>query len=150
MQWPLNLISAVTSLSLINAMASLDLNKAMAILNLQSNGNARKSWIWTENNVGAISLWGYNYYTSSYEGHKNYFKDWCLMNSQSAFLFFNLFKLSELWPYYQEHVNQIILYRTTFWSLALQIFEAFVWILMIVNLSLNQTLLTFLHCVRQT
>ena len=26
---------------------------------------------------------------------------------------FNLFKLNELWPYYQKHVNQIILNRTT-------------------------------------
>ena len=84
------------------------------------------------------------------EGHKNYFKDWCLMNSQSTFLFFNLFKLNELWPYYQKHVNQIILNRTTLWSLALRIFEAFVRILLIVNLSLNQTLLTFLLYVRQT
>ena len=32
----------------------------------------------------------------------------------------------------------------------LRIFEAFVRILLIVNLSLNQTLLTFLLCVRQT
>ena len=63
---------------------------------------------------------------------------------------FNLFKFNELWPYYQKHVNQIILNRTTLWSLALQIFEAFVRILLIVNLSLNQTLLTFLLCVRQT
>ena len=84
------------------------------------------------------------------EGHKKYFKDWCLMNLQSTFLFFNLFKLNELWPYYQKHVNQIILNRTTLWSLALRIFEAFVRILLIVNLSLNQTLLTFLLCVRQT
>ena len=63
---------------------------------------------------------------------------------------FNLSKLNKLWPYYQEHVNQIILNRTTLWSLALRIFEAFVWILLIVNLSLNETLLTFLLCVRQT
>ena len=84
------------------------------------------------------------------EGHKNYFKDRCLMNSQSTFVFFNLFKLNELWPYYQNHVNQIILNHTTLWSLALRIIEAFVWILLIVNLSLNQTLLTFLLCVRQT
>ena len=62
---------------------------------------------------------------------------------------FNLFKLNELWPYYQKHVNQIILNRTTLWSLALRIFEAFVQILLIVNLSLNQTLLTFLLYVRQ-
>ena len=47
-------------------------------------------------------------------------------------------------------LNQIILNRTTLWSLALRIFEAFVQILLIVNLSLNQTLLTFLLCVRQT
>ena len=26
---------------------------------------------------------------------------------------FNLFKLNELWPYYQKHVNQIILNRIT-------------------------------------
>ena len=63
---------------------------------------------------------------------------------------FNQFKLNELWPYYQKHVNQIILNRTTLWSLALRIFEAFVRILLIVNLSLNQTLLKFLLCVRQT
>ena len=63
---------------------------------------------------------------------------------------FNQFKLNELWPYYQKHVNQIILNRTTLWSLALRIFEAFVRILLIVNLSLNQILLTFLLCVRQT
>ena len=35
-------------------------------------------------------------------------------------------------------------------SLALRIFEAFVRIFLIVNLSLNQTLLTFLPFVRQT
>ena len=37
-----------------------------------------------------------------------------------------------------------------FLKLALQILEALVWILLIDNLSLNQTLLTFLLCVRQT
>ena len=57
---------------------------------------------------------------------------------------------NELRPYYQKHVNQIILNCTTLWSLALRIFEAFVRILLIVNLSLNQTLLTFLLCVRLT
>ena len=62
------------------------------------------------------------------------------------FYFFNLFKLNELWPYYQKHVNQIILNRTTLWSLALRIFEAFVRILLIASLSLYQTLLTFLLC----
>ena len=83
------------------------------------------------------------------EGHKNYFKDWCVMNSAYRSIF-NLFKLNKLWPYYQKHVNQIILNRATLWSLALKIFEAFVRILLIVNHSLNQTLLTFLLCVRQT
>ena len=63
---------------------------------------------------------------------------------------FNLFKLNELWSYYQKHVNQIILNHTTLWSLALRIFKAFFRILLIGNLSLNQTLLTFLLCVRQT
>ena len=61
---------------------------------------------------------------------------------------FNLFKCNELWPY-QKHINQIILNRTTLSSLVLRIFEAFVQILVIVNLSLNQNLLTFLLCVRQ-
>ena len=63
---------------------------------------------------------------------------------------FNPFKLNELWPYYQKHKNQILANWTTLWSLALRIFEAFIRILLIVNLSLNQTLLTFLLCVRQT
>ena len=31
------------------------------------------------------------------------------MNSQPTFLFFNLFKLNELWSYYQKLVNQRIL-----------------------------------------
>ena len=35
-------------------------------------------------------------------------------------------------------------------SLALRIFKAFIQILLIVNLSLNQTVLTFWLCVRQT
>ena len=63
------------------------------------------------------------------------------------FSIFKLFKLNELKSSYQKHVNQIILCRTTLWSLALRIFEAFVRILLIVNLFLNQTLLTFLLCV---
>ena len=84
------------------------------------------------------------------EGHKRYFKDYCLMNSQPTFLFFNQFKLNKLWPYYQKHVNQIILNCTTLKSFASQIFEDFNQILLIVNLSLNQTLLMFLFCVRQT
>ena len=52
---------------------------------------------------------------------------------------FNLSKLNELWPYYQKHINQVILNHTTLWSLALWIFEALVWILLIVNLSLNNS-----------
>ena len=60
------------------------------------------------------------------------FKDWCLTNSRigvyywcqllqglvsqelpAYFSIFNQFKLNELWSYYQKHVNQIILNRTT-------------------------------------
>ena len=63
---------------------------------------------------------------------------------------FNLFNLNELWPYYQKHPNQIILNCTTLWSLPLQIFKAVIRILLFGNLSLNQTPLTFLFCVRQT
>ena len=40
---------------------------------------------------------------------------------------FNLFKLNELWPYYQKYVNHIILNYVTLQSLDLQIFEAFAW-----------------------
>ena len=36
------------------------------------------------------------------EGHKNYFRDWCLINSQPTVILFNLFKLNELWPCYQK------------------------------------------------
>ena len=63
---------------------------------------------------------------------------------------FNQFKLNELWTYYQKHINQIILNRTILLSLALRIFDAFVQILFIGNISLNQTLLMFLLSVRQT
>ena len=62
---------------------------------------------------------------------------------------FTLFKLYELWPYYQKHENQIVLNRVTLSNLSLQIFVAFVQIF-IVNLSLNQTLLAFLLYMRQT
>ena len=62
----------------------------------------------------------------------------------------NQFKLNELWPYYQTHVNQMILNHATLQSLAWWIFEAFVQILLMANLFLNQTLLKFLLCVRQT
>ena len=61
---------------------------------------------------------------------------------------FNQFKVNELWPYYQKHVNQIILNSAALQSLALRIFEAVVQILLIANRSLNQTLLTFLLSVR--
>ena len=63
---------------------------------------------------------------------------------------FSQFKLNELWSYYQKHVNQINLNRTTLHSLALRIIEAFIRILLIVNFFFNQTLLTFLLYVRQT
>ena len=48
----------------------------------------------------------------------------------------------------QSWITQI--WITTFQNLALRLFEAFVQILLNVNLSLNQTLLKFLLCVRQT
>ena len=71
-------------------------------------------------------------------------------NKEPKCIFVQIEKKIELWPYYQKHVNQIILNRTTLWILALQILQAFVQILLIVNLSLNQTLLTFFLCVGQT
>ena len=64
------------------------------------------------------------------EGYKNYFKDCCLMNSQSTFQFVT-------------DINSMK-------SLAWWIFEAFVQIFLIVDPSLNQTLLTFLLFLRQT
>ena len=70
--------------------------------------------------------------------------------THSLFFYFNLFLLNELWPYYQKDANQITLNRITLWSLALQKFEALNHILLIVNLSLNQTLQTFLLYERQT
>ena len=63
---------------------------------------------------------------------------------------FKLSYLNELWSYYQKNENQIISNHITLWSLALRIFKAFVQILLIVNLSLNQILLKFLLYVRQT
>ena len=52
---------------------------------------------------------------------------------------FNLYistqlRVKTLWPFYQKYINQLILNRTTLYSLALWIFEAFVQILLIVNL----------------
>ena len=74
-----------------------------------------------------------------------------MSNELTAYLsIFNKFKLDELSPYYQKHVKQIILNCAILYSLALQIFEAFVRFLVIANISLNQTLLKFLVCVRQT
>ena len=44
----------------------------------------------------------------------------------AVYLFiFNLFKLDELWSYYQKHVNQIILNHPILYRLALRIFEAY-------------------------
>ena len=57
---------------------------------------------------------------------------------------------TELWPYYQKHVNQITLSCAILKTLALRIFQTFVQIFLIANLSLNQTLLTFFLCVRLT
>ena len=54
------------------------------------------------------------------------------------------------WPYYQKEINQIVLNHTTLWNVSLPTFEVFIQILLNVNLSLNQTLVTFLLCVRQT
>ena len=39
----------------------------------------------------------------SVRGHKNYFKDWSHELTASLSIF-NLFKLNELWPYYQEQI----------------------------------------------
>ena len=66
--------------------------------------------------------------------------------SQPTFLILNSMK----WPYYQKDINQVNLNPTTPWNLALRILELVIWILLDVNLSLNQILLTFLHYVRQT
>ena len=62
---------------------------------------------------------------------------------------FNHFKINELWPHCQTHVNQIILDCNSL-ELSFTIFKAFARILLIVNPSLSQTLLTFLLCVRET
>ena len=52
--------------------------------------------------------------------------------------------------YYQKDVHQITLNPITLKNLALRMFEAFVGILLIVNLFLNQTLRTFLLYLRHT
>ena len=47
------------------------------------------------------------------EGHNNYFKVCCLMNSQPGRLFLTYLNLINYGSYYQKHVNQIILNHTT-------------------------------------
>ena len=47
------------------------------------------------------------------EDYKNYFKDWCLMNSKPAFMFLPDFKLNELLPFYPKDENQISLNHIT-------------------------------------
>ena len=69
-----------------------------------------------------------------------------ILVSHELTAYLSIFNLSKLWPYYQKHVNQIILNYTIFY-IPLQISETSVQILLIMNLSLNQTLLTFLLCV---
>ena len=83
------------------------------------------------------------------EGHKNYFKDWCLMSSQPTFLFLTNLNLIMVIlskacksDNFESH-NSLKLSFANIW-------EAFVRILLTANLSVNQTLLTFLLCVRQT
>ena len=69
-----------------------------------------------------------------------------ILVSHELTAYLSIFNLSKLWPYYQKHVNQIILNYSIFY-IPLQISDTFVQILLIMNLSLNQTLLTFLLCV---
>ena len=81
------------------------------------------------------------------EGQKNYFMDCCLMNSQPTFLF--LTNLKWIMAILSKACKRDNLNQTTLQSLALWIFEAFFRNFLIANLSLDQTLLTFLLCVRQ-
>ena len=80
------------------------------------------------------------------EGHKNYLKDWCLMNSQPLFLTYLTQCVMVISkgrkPDNFESLNSL---KPNF-----TIFETFVRTLLIVNLSMNQILLTFLLYVRQT
>ena len=71
------------------------------------------------------------------------------MNSQPTFQFLTYLNLMN-YDHLTKNVNQIILNRSTLRSLALHIIEAFVQILLIVDLSLHQILLTFLLYMRQT
>ena len=83
------------------------------------------------------------------KGHKNYVKDWCLINSQPTILILTFLKISRM-AILSKDINQINLNHTTLWNLALPIFEVFIVILLNVNLSLNQTLMSFLLHVKQT
>ena len=66
------------------------------------------------------------------------------------FCFWPIFN-SIKWPYHQKDVIQITLNQATLSNLALPIFKAFVWNMLNVNLSLDQTLLTIQTLyVRQT
>ena len=62
-----------------------------------------------------------------------------------SWLLFNSVK----WPYYQKDLKYINSIHPTLWILALPVFEVFVQFSLNLNLSLNQTLLTFLLYVRQ-
>ena len=68
------------------------------------------------------------------------------MNSQPTFQFLTYLNLMN----YDHLTKNIILNRSALRSLALHIIEAFVQILLIVDLSLHQILLTFLLYMRQT
>ena len=78
------------------------------------------------------------------------------MTAYLSVMFLTSFSFKKLWPYYQRDVNQVTLNHTTFYNLVLQIFDAFIPILLNVNLSLNQhsrinfswTFLTFLLYVQ--
>ena len=84
------------------------------------------------------------------EGHKNHFRDQCLINLQWTFLIFPSFFDSVKWWCYEKYLNQITSSHTTLWILDLPIFNVFVWILLVVNLFLNQTPLILLLYMRQT
>ena len=84
------------------------------------------------------------------EGHKNHFRDQCLIKLQWTFLIFPSFFDSVKWCCYQKYLNQITSSHTTLWILDLPIFNVFVWILLVVNLFLNQTPLILLLYMRQT
>ena len=93
------------------------------------------------------NILGFTYWRQS-KG-KNDSGNFCLFdlwsyNNKSKFTFYNSLKLSLV------TTTKVNLCFKTLLSLALWIFEAFFRIFLIVDLSLNQTLLTFFLCVRQT